>query len=272
MKKVKAVVLFLTVSLVLQFAIPVAGVRAEEGKSVSEIIDEIIESDKVTLGNLSPALEKAYEKLVNLFKSIGSLSKKIKKVVTMYNNLDEEADNYPEQVLEFFNEYNKLGVVNRKLVDMLTGLLNAKDKLKQSVKRIVVVDLYSSKILEPSLEGVLKYTSENEEIATIVGGTVSTVNVGITKIVVVNQENQTEVFRVFVKKPVLSVKFNVKKGSSINIPLSSDCGDIKVSNKNIIEVVNSGTVLTVNGISKGTGYIYVGSDTGSTTKYKIKVK
>ena len=151
-------------------------------------------------------------------------------------------------------------------------MLDAKDKIKQQVKRIVVVDLYSSKDLEPSLEGVLEYTSENEEIATVAGGTVSTVNVGMTKITVTNQENQTEVFRVFVKKPVLSVKLNVKKGSSISIPLPSGYGEIKVSNKDIIDAENSGAELTVMGISKGTGYIYVGSGTGSTTKYKIKVK
>ncbi len=271
MRKVKAVVLLLTVSLVLQFAIPAAGVRAEESKSVSEIIDEIIESDKQTLGNLSPALEKAYEKLVSLFKSIGQLSKKVKKVVTMYNNLDEEAEDYPEKVLAFFNEYEKLGVVNRKLVNLITGVLDAKDKIKQQVKRIVVVDLYSSKDIEPSLEGVLRYTSENKEIATVAGGTVSTVNVGMTKITVTNQDNQ-EVFRVFVKKPVLSVKLNVKKGSSISIPLPSGYCEIKVSNKDIIDAENSGAELTVMGISKGTGYIYVGSGTGSTTKYKIKVK
>ena len=36
----------------------------------------------------------------------------------MYNALDETSEDYPEKLQEFFKEYNKLGPVKRKVVDI----------------------------------------------------------------------------------------------------------------------------------------------------------
>ncbi len=275
-KKFKGIVLLVVVSIVLQMVLPVTVVKAEEDKSVSEIIDEIIESDKETLGSLSPTLEKLYDKLIGVFKKIGTLSRKVKKVVDLYNSLDETSEDYPQRLMDFFEQYEQLGPVNRKIVDFCTGLLSAKDKLVASVKRIVVVDLYSDKMLDTNLEGNVSFSSENEAVAIIEDGSfVKPVSIGMTKVIATNESHETETLRIFVKKPILATSFKLKKGSTVNIPLTSEdnIGDIKISSEKMISVERSGKTLTVKGISKGTAYIYVGSHglNGKTVKYKIRV-
>lgn len=277
--KSKIVGLLLVVCCLTQLVIPLMGVKAGENKSVEEVIDEIIEDDKETLSNLSPTLEKLYEKLIGLFKKVGTLSKDIKRVVDMYNALDEEKESYPEDLMNYMSEYQKLGPVSRKICNFITGFLNQKDRLIASVKHIVVTDLYSDKTIEVNIEGNVSSMSENEAIATVKDVKdghkilIHTVSVGMTKVVVTNESNESETFRVFVKKPLLSTRFNLKKGNKANIPLSSNATEIKVSNKKIISVENLGDELVVTGAAKGTGYIYVGNSIdGKTIKYKIKVK
>lgn len=121
--------------------------------------------------------------------------------------------------------------------------------------------------------------SENEAVVTVKDTEdskkilIHTVSVGMTKVVVTNENKESEIFRIFVKKPLLSTRFNIKIGNKVNIPLSSNATEIKVSNKKIISVEHLGDELVVTGLAKGTGYIYVGNSAdGKTIKYKIKVK
>lgn len=274
-KNFRYFVLLVAVSLALQVILPVVAVKAEEEKSVSEIIDEIIESDRETLENLSPTLKKLYDKLIGAFKKVGTLSRKVKHCVDLYNSLDETSEDYPQKLMEFFEQYKQLGVVNRKIVDFITGVLSEKDRLIASVKRITVMDLYSYKKLETNLEGNVSFSPENEAVAIVEDGIVKPVSIGMTKVIATNENHEAETLRIFVKKPILGTSLKLKKGSSVSIPLASEnnLGDIKISSDKTISVERSGKALVVKGISKGTAYIYVGSRdlNGKTTKYKIKV-
>lgn len=151
--KSKMVGLLLAVCCLMQFVLPLKDVRAGEDKSVEEVIEEIIEGDKEILSNLSPTLEKVYEKLIGLFKKVGTLSKDIKRVVNKYNALNEEKESYPEDLMNYMEEYQKLGPISRKICNFITGFLDQKDRLVASVKHIVVTDLYSDKTIEVNIEG-----------------------------------------------------------------------------------------------------------------------
>lgn len=274
-KYVRSVVFVIVATLALELVIPATVVSAEENKSVSDVISEIIETDKEALESLSPALEKLYDKLIGAFKKIGTLGKKVKKVVNLYYSLDETSEDYVQRLMEFLEQYERLGPVNRKIVDFCTGILSAKDRLIASVKRIVIVDMYSDKKLETNLEGDVSFFSENEAVAVIEEGNVKPVSVGMTKVVVANELNETETLRIFVKKPILATSLRLKKGNTVSIPLPSEMnvGAIKISSDKVISVKKSSDTLIVNGVGKGTAYIYVGSSgsNGKTVKYKIKV-
>jgi hypothetical protein len=193
----------------------------------------------------------------------------------MYNNLDETSEDYPEKLQEFFKAYNDLGPVKRKLVDTITGVLSAKDKLLNNLKHIVLVDLYSEQKLDTTLEGKVAFQSENDSVATVsADGNLKTVSVGIAKIEAASDNGDTEVFRVFVKKPILATTVNVKKGGSVNVSLPSDTvvTEVKVSSTKKVSVSRSNLTLSVTGNAKGTAYVYVGTKSGKTLKYKIKVK
>lgn len=246
---------------------------ATDTDSLCELIEDTIDSDKIELNDLSPILQKAYDKLVAGFKKLGTLGKDISKVVKMYNALDETSEDYPEKLQEFFKEYNKLGPVKRKVVDFCTGVLNAKDQLLANVRHIVLIDLYSEKQLEGQLEGYETYASENEAVAKATGsGKITAVSVGTTKVEATNSAGEEETFRIFVKKPILASKAAVKKGNKISITVSSEYSITKVvSGSDKIDIEQNGNVLSVEGKKKGTAYIYVGTKSGKTLKYKVKV-
>ena len=246
---------------------------ATDTDGLCELIEETIDSDKIDLNDLSPILQKAYDKLVSGFKKLGTLSKDISRVVKMYNALDETSEDYPEKLQEFFKEYNKLGPVKRKVVDFCTGVLNAKDQLLANVRHIVLIDLYSEKQLEGQLEGYETYASENEAVAKATGsGKITAVSVGTTKVEATNSAGEEETFRIFVKKPILASKAAVKKGNKISITVSSEYSITKVvSGSDKIDIEQNGNVLSVEGKKKGTAYIYVGTKSGKTLKYKVKV-
>ena len=246
---------------------------ATDTDSLCELIEDTIDSDKIELNDLSPILQKAYDKLVAGFKKLGTLGKDISKVVKMYNALDETSEDYPEKLQEFFKEYNKLGPVKRKVVDFCTGVLNAKDQLLANVRHIVLIDLYSEKQLEGQLESYETYASENEAVAKATGsGKITAVSVGTTKVEATNSAGEEETFRIFVKKPILASKAAVKKGNKISITVSSEYSITKVvSGSDKIDIEQNGNVLSVEGKKKGTAYIYVGTKSGKTLKYKVKV-
>ncbi|MBR4344616.1 MAG: Ig-like domain-containing protein [Lachnospiraceae bacterium] len=275
---------FKTIILSLVLIISLAGIgyakldyqpvyAATDTDGLCEMIEDTIESDKKDLNDLSPILKKAYEKLVSAFKKLGTLAKDISKVVKMYNALDETSEDYPEKLQEFFKEYNKLGPVKRKVVDFCTGVLNAKDQLLANVRHIVLVDLYSEKQLDGQLDGEEVFVSENEAVAVVSkSGKITATSVGITKVEATNSAGEEETFRIFVKKPLLASKVAVKKGNKINITVSSEYSILKVvSGSNKISVEQNGNVLSVEGKKKGTAYIYVGTTSGKTLKYKVKI-
>ena len=248
--------------------------QSAEKSSLESLIEETIESDKETFkfGNI---LQKAYDKLVSVFKTGGKLAKDVAKVVKLYEALNEDSEDYPDRLREFFEEYSKLSTVKRKLVDLCTNVLDAKDKLVESVRRHNLIDLYSEKQLKDIPDGKWLFTSQDETVATVNDiGVVRAVGVGYTKIIVSNANSTDELtYRVFVKKPVLnSGKFSVTKGKtiSITVPASSKITEVKPGNGKI-SVSRSGNTLTVTGNKKGTANLYVGTDEGKTLKYKISV-
>ena len=189
-------------------------------EKLTELINDTIDRDSDKFENLSPYLKKAYNKLVDAFKSLGKLSKDVTKVVKMYNELDENADDYPDKLQEFFKAYNKLGVIKRKLVDFCTGFLNAKDKLLTSVKYMENVDMYSTKVITPDLTGNLTYTPDNTSIINVdSNGKITAVGLGYSKLIVSNGTDEI-VYRIFVKSPVFATKASVKVNKSIKITIS----------------------------------------------------
>ena len=245
-------------------------VQAAEKSSLESLIEETIESDKETfkLGNI---LQKAYDKLVSVFKTGGKLAKDVAKVVKLYEALNEDSEDYPDRLREFFEEYSKLSTVKRKLVDLCTNVLDAKDKLVESVRRHNLIDLYSEKELKDIPEGKWLFASQDETVATVSDkGVVRAVGVGYTKIIVSNANSNDELtYRVFVKKPVLnSGKFSVTKGKtiSITVPASSKITEVKPGSGKI-SVSRSGNTLTVTGNKKGTANL-----NGQTFKYKIVIE
>lgn len=246
---------------------------ANNANEVYELIEETIDSDREKMDEMPSILQKLYEKLITLFRKAGTLSKDISKVVKMYNALDETSEDYPEKLMEFFEEYNKLGLVKRKVVDFCTGILGAKDKLLSNVRHIIILDLYSERQICAELEGNCEFMSENESVALVdEKGILKTQSTGITKIEVVNETGEKEIFRVFVKKPLLASKVSVKRGNKIKITVVDSYEINKVvsgSNKIKVEMIDN--VLLVEGLKKGTAYIYVGTTDGKTVKYKVKV-
>lgn len=241
--------------------------------SLSDYIEETIENDKDILSSLSPALEKLYSTAVEAFKKLGKLSKEIANVVSMYEALDESSPDYQEDLKKFFDAYNSLAPYKRKIVDALTGVLNAKDYLKDSLKHSVIIDKYSTKPFECELPGVLTYEIDNETIATIKDGTVIPGSIGFTSLKVSNDAGEKVIYRIFVKKPVLasSVKIQKNKTTVITIPDNETVNEIHLSNKKISYSLK-GRELTVTGIKAGKSYIYVGTKAGKTLKYKVTVK
>ncbi|MCR5725869.1 MAG: Ig-like domain-containing protein [Lachnospiraceae bacterium] len=258
----------------LMFTAPKKVQAATDNDTLSKLIEEVIDSDKKVLEDLSPVLKKAYDKIVAAIKKAGSIAKDITKVVKMYEALDETSQDYPEKLQKFFEAYNKLGTVKRKVVDFCTGVLNSKDELLDNLRRLVLVDFYSEKNIKSELTGTLTYKCENENIATVsTTGLVKPVSVGFTSITVTNASGDEEVFRVFVKKPILSTKITVAKGSIVKIPVSDSMQvlEIKAGNDKISFTQNTSDI-TVTGLKKGTSYLYIGTKTGITVKIKIKVK
>ena len=174
----------------------------------------------------------------------------------------------------FFEEYSKLSTIKRKLVDFCTNLLDTKDKLLESVRHHVLIDLYSEKQLDTALEGKTHYTSLDDTVATVdVNGRVSGVGVGMAKIVC-SHDTDEEVFRVFVTKPLLSTaKITVKKNGkaqTITVP-SSEIVSVTAGNKKI-SVERNGRNMSVKGLKKGKSNVYVGLSDGQTLKYKIVIE
>ena len=275
MLKNSTIILVITFVLVgiLSISRSIPSKAAQNDNEVYDLIEKTIDSDSEKMNNMSSILQKLYEKLITLFKKAGTLSKDISKVVKMYNALDETSEDYPERLTEFFEEYNKLSLVKRKVVDFCTGVLSAKDKLLSNVRHIIIVDLYSDRQLFPELEGNCEFISENESVVLIdKSGVLKTQSIGVTKVEAINEAGEKEVFRVFVKKPLLASKVSVKRGNKIKITVS-DNYEIKevVSGSNKIKVDLTDNVLLVKGLKKGTAYIYVGTKEGRTVKYKVTV-
>lgn len=251
---------------------PVSAEAAGQG-TLHELIESTIENDKETL-KLTPILQKAYDKLVSAFKKAGTLAKDVSKVIKLYNALDEDAEDYTERLKEFFEEYSKLSTIKRKLVDFCTNLLDAKDRLLESVRHHVMIDLYSEKQLDTALEGKIHYTSLDDTVATIdANGRASGVGVGMAKIVCSNDTDE-EVFRVFVTKPLLNTaKITVKKNGkaqTISVP-SSEIVSVTAGNKKI-SAERNGSNISVKGLKKGKSNVYVGLANGQTFKYKILIE
>ncbi|MBO4414664.1 MAG: hypothetical protein J5824_01635 [Lachnospiraceae bacterium] len=247
---------------------------AASDSTLSDYIEQTIENDKETLSNLSPALEKLYEAAIKAFKSVGTLSKEISKVVSLYNALDESDQDYEKKLEEFFREYNALSPFKRKVVDAITGVLGMKDKLQDSLKHSIVLDKYSTKPLECELEGKLQYLVDNETIATVKDGVIVPVDIGYTSITVSNDSGEEMIYRVIVKKPVLASTVSVMYKKTVKIALPSDTivNEVSLSSKKKISYSLEGNELSVTGLKKGsTAYVYVGTKTGKTLKYKIKV-
>ena len=251
---------------------PVSAEAAGQG-TLHELIESTIENDKETL-KLTPILQKAYDKLVSAFKKAGTLAKDVSKVIKLYNALDEDAEDYTERLKEFFEEYSKLSTIKRKLVDFCTNLLDAKDRLLESVRHHVMIDPYSEKQLDTALEGKIHYTSLDDTVATVdANGRVSGVGVGMAKIVCSNDMDE-EVFRVFVTKPLLNTaKITVKKNGkaqTISVP-SSEIVSVTAGNKKI-SAERNGSNISVKGLKKGKSNVYVGLSDGQTLKYKIVIE
>ena len=251
---------------------PVSAEAAGQG-TLHELIESTIENDKETL-KLTPILQKAYDKLVSAFKKAGTLAKDVSKVIKLYNALDEDAEDYTERLKEFFEEYSKLSTIKRKLVDFCTNLLDAKDRLLESVRHHVMIDLYSEKQLDTALEEKIHYTSLDDTVATVdANGRVSGVGVGMAKIVCSNDTDE-EVFRVFVTKPLLNTaKITVKKNGkaqTISVP-SSEIVSVTAGNKKI-SAERNGSNISVKGLKKGKSNVYVGLANGQTFKYKILIE
>ncbi len=191
----------------------------------------------------------------------------------MYESLDESSPDYQEDLKKFFDAYNSLAPYKRKIVDTLTGVLNAKDYLKSSLEHSVIIDKYSTKPLECELSGVLTYEIDNETIATIKDGTIIPGSIGFTSLKVSNDAGEKVIYRIFVKKPVLasSVKIQKNKEAVITIRDNETINEIHLSNKKISYFLN-GKKLTITGVKAGKAYIYVGTKAGMTLKYKVTVK
>ncbi len=235
--------------------------------------------DTEKLSNLSPALEKAYKKLIDAFKTLGTMSKDVSKVVKMFNALDPSAQTYEEDLKAFFDEYNKLSAIKRKVVDAVTGLLGMKDSLINSLKNTLVIDLYSTKTIEVTPDGRdLVFYSENDTIATIDDkGMITPVSIGFTAITAQageGESKETVYYRVFVKKPILSSSVKVKKGNTakISLPDNITVNEVRASSKKKFYFTREGNSIEVKGLKQGNAYLYVGTQDGNTLKYKIKIK
>ena len=244
-----------------------------DSNSLKELIEDTIDSDRNTLNNLSPTLQKLFNKLISAFKKLGTLSKEISNVVNLYNNLDETKEDYPDKLQEFFTEYNKLSAVKRKVVDFCTGVLDAKDKLLASIGHVITIDLYSEKTIKTELNGSITFTSNNESIASVSGsGIISPKGIGFTSIIAKSSNGEEETYRIIVKKPLLSTKVSVAKGGSVTVSLPSYTQIKEVaSSNNKISFSRNGLVITISGLKKGTSYLYVGTKDGDTLKYKVKI-
>jgi len=269
----KSLVLFIVIFVLTIGCFQTLVVSAAENNDLVTTIEQTLDRDKKELSKLPALLEKAYNKLINAFKKVGTLGKDIKKVVSLYNSLDENSDDYPEKLEQFFEEYNKLGTVKRKVVDFCTGILDAKTKLIDSAKHIVRVDMYSTKTLETQLSGNIEFYSANETIAEVYDGIVFPKGIGTTKITAQNEYGEKESFRIYIKKPILSrtLRLSVGKNGMINVPADITINEIVVSSERIISYDQDGNNIEVAAITKGTAYIYVGDTTGKSLKYKIKV-
>ena len=271
--------LVLTTLLFCSSSLSVSASDTDNKKGLTEIIEDTINGDKETLGKLSPSLEKAFDKLINAFKTLGTMSKDVSKVVNMFNALDPSAQTYEKDLEEFFNEYNNLSPVKRKLVDAVTGLLGMKDSLVNSLKNTIVIDLYSTKKIDVISNGRdWVFHSGNETIATIDDkGVITPVSLGFTAITAEageGESQETVYYRVFVKKPILSSSVKVKRGNTAKISLPSNItvNEIHASSKKKISFVREGYSVEVKGLKQGTAYLYVGTQDGTTLKYKIKIK
>lgn len=145
---------------------------------------------------------------------------------------------------------------------------------KDSLKRSVVVDKYSTKPIECELEGNLQYLVENETIAVIKDGIVIPVDIGYTAVTVSNDSGEEQIYRILVKKPILSSSVSEKYKNTVKITLPSDIivNEVFLSSKKKISYTLEGSELSVTGLKKGcTAYVYVGTKSGKTLKYKIKV-
>lgn len=271
--RISLLVVTVVMSIICCLFQPSITTSASEDRSLEAIIKDTIDSDVKAL-KLGPILQKAYDKLVSAFKKAGTLTKDISKVIKLYDALDEDAEDYTERLKEFFEEYSKLSTIKRKLVDFCTNLLDAKDRLLESVRHRLWIDLYSEKSLDTGIEGVVHYSSLDDTVATVdSNGKVSAVGVGMAKIVCSNDTDE-EVFRVFVTKPLLNTaKIIVRKdgkAQTISVP-SSAIVSVTAGNKKI-SVERNGSNIIVKGLKKGKSNVYVGLANGQTFKYKIVIE
>ncbi|MCR5322625.1 MAG: hypothetical protein K6E85_05090 [Lachnospiraceae bacterium] len=269
-KKLFAVVLF--TAMLLMLGRPTFASASENG--LLDYVEQTIENDREILSNLSPALEKLYKAAIKAFKKAGTLSKEISDVVKLFNDLDEKDEDYEKKLAEFFDKYNELSPFRRKVVDAITGLLDMKDTLLDSITHSVIVDMYSTKKLECGMSGSLNYQVENETVIKVDNGLIIPSSIGYSALTVSDAAGEEIVYRVFVKKPVLSSTVSVKKNKTVTVKLPTDktITDIHISSSKKITCDRNGYEITVTGLKKGTAYVYVGTESGSTMKYKIKIK
>ena len=267
----KTIIIVLLTGLLAVFG-QLKGVYAADD-DLQSYISDTIENDRKDLSNLSPILEKMYNAAITAFKKFGTLSKEIGNVVDMFNKLDETDQEYENRLAEFFEKYNELSPIKRKVVNAITGVLDMKDAPLDSIRHSIVVDMYSTKKLNVDFAGSCEYLVENETIAKVSNGTINPVSVGYTSMKCTDQSGEETIYRIVVKKPVLSSTVGVKKKQTVVIKLPEDGAieNIQISNDKISYVLDK-RELTVSGNNKGTAYIYVGTDSGRTLKYKIKVK
>ncbi len=266
----RLVSLILIVLVVITTSKTSVAVYASDSNKLAEYIDESIEKEKAS--TLSPFHQKLYEKAVEIYKAIGSISKEIRAVVKRFEALDENDKAYEQNLEAFFNLYNALPLYKRKIADAITGVIDIKDQLIKSLDHSLVIDIYSTMELNCELSGELQYHVNDEAVAVIKNGVIYPASIGFTSLTISN-ESEEIVYRLIVKKPLFASSFSVQLSKTVHIPLPSNyaVNEIHFSNKRI-QYLPDEKDLTIKGIRKGKAYVYVGTKNGITYKYKVVVK
>ena len=208
--------------------------------------------------------------MLSVFKKLGRIGSETARVVKLYETLDMNADSYPEDLERFFAEYNKLDNIDKSLFNAITGMLDAKDRLVGALKKFVYVDMYSTKPLNTGLDGNLEYNSANSTIVEVADGKLIPKSIGITTVTIRNDNGLQEVFKVIVKRPILSTTIRVKNGKTYKVSIPYMVNEVVRSNEGVSYSI-SGNELAIKGITKGKTYVYIGTTEGKTIKYKVKV-